>query len=88
LHALETPIGIDHRIGYAQPALPPDKEHGQAIAALSAKLGVSAREVAAVFRSELERLAAGARITNFLIVLALSRTRTILRGGSGRAAAH
>ena len=88
MHALETPIGIEHRIGFAQPALPAEKEHGQAIAALSAKLGVSAHDVAAIFRCELDRLAAGARITNFLIVLALSKTRSILRARSGRAAAH
>jgi hypothetical protein len=88
LHALETPIGIEHRIGFAHPGLPADKEHGEAIAALSAKLGVSAHDVAAIFRTELDRLAAGARITNFLIVLALSKTRSILRARSGRVAAH
>ena len=68
--------------------VPSDKEHMRAITALSDKLGIGANDVAAVFKSELARLAAGARITNFLIVLALSRTRSILRAGSGRIAAH
>lgn len=88
LRALETPIGGGHRIGLSGNALPADKEHLHAITALSDKLGVSATDVAAVFKSELARLAAGARITNFLIVLALSRTRTILRTRTGSVAAH
>jgi hypothetical protein len=88
LHALETPIGGGHRIGFTEAVPPSDSEHVQAIAALSEKLGVSTNDVAAVFRSELDRLAAGARITTFLIVLALSRTRTLLRARTGRVAAH
>ena len=88
LHALETSIGEGHRIGLTETALPADQEHAQAIAALSDKLGVGAHEVTAVFRSELDRLAAGARITNFLIVLALSKTRSVLRARTGRVAAH
>ena len=88
LRALATPIGGGHRIGLTGTAPPSDKEHLRAITALSDKLGVSATEVAAVFKSELARLAAGARITNFLIVLALSKTRTILRTRTGCVAAH
>ena len=88
LHALETPTSGGHRIGLTETSLPSDKEHVQAITALSDKLGVSTNDVATVFRSELDRLAAGARITNFLIVLALSKTRTILRARTGRIAAH
>ncbi len=93
LHALETPVGGGQRVGLTEAVLPSDKvpsdnEHLHAIAALSDKLGVGANDVAAVFNSELHRLAAGARITNFLIVLALSKTRTILRARSGRRAAN
>jgi hypothetical protein len=88
LHALETPIEGGHRIGLSETVFPSDKEHAQAIAALSEKLGVQANDVAAVFRSELDRLTAGARITNFLIILALSKTRSILRARPGRATVH
>jgi hypothetical protein len=88
LHALDTHIGGRRRIDLTETALPSEKEHVQAIAALSDKLGVHMHDVAEVYRSELDRLAAGARITNFLIVLALSRTRSILRARSGRAAAN
>jgi hypothetical protein len=88
MHALETPVGSRHRIELTETVLPSDREHVQAIAALSDKLGVSTNDVAAVFRSELDRLGAGARITSFLIVLALSRTRTLLRARTGRVTAH
>ena len=57
LRALATPIGGGHRIGLTGTAPPSDKEHLRAITALSDKLGVSATEVAAVFKSELARLA-------------------------------
>lgn len=89
LHALETPIiSGGHRVGLTETVLPSDKEHVRAITALSDKLGLSTNDVATVFRSELDRLAAGARITNFLIVLALSKTSTILRARTGPVAAH
>lgn len=88
LHTLETPIEGGHRIGLSEAVFHSDKEHAQAIEALSEKLGVHTNDVAAVFRSELDRLTAGARITNYLIVLALSRTRSILRARSGRAPTH
>jgi hypothetical protein len=88
MHALETPIGGGLRIGFTESMLPSDKEHMEAIAAMSDKLGVSTSDVAAVFRSELDRLRAGARIKDFLIVLALGKTRTLLRARSGRVAAH
>jgi hypothetical protein len=88
LHALDTPIGGGLRIGFTEAMLPSDKEHMEAITAMSDKLGVSTSDVAAVFRSELDRLTAGARITDFLIVLALGKTRTLLRARSGRVAAH
>jgi hypothetical protein len=66
------------RIDLAETELPSEKEHVQAIAALSEKLGVGMKDVAKVYRAEFDKLAAGARVTNFLIVLALNRTRSIL----------
>lgn len=88
LHALETHIAGGHRVGLTETVPTSDHEYVHAIAALSDKLGVGANEVAAVFRSELDRLTERARITNFLIVLALSKTRSILRARNGHAAAH
>ncbi len=75
-------------MGLTDTASPMNKEYAHAIVALSDKLGVGTNDVAAVFRSELDRLAADARITNFLIVLAMSKTRSILRARSGRVGAH
>jgi hypothetical protein len=66
------------RIDLTETELPSEREHVQAIAALSEKLGVGMKDVAKVYRAEFEKLAAGARVTNFLIVLALNRTRSIL----------
>jgi hypothetical protein len=93
LHALETPAGGGQRVGLTEAVLPSDKlpsgnEYVHAIAALSDKLGVGTNEVAAVFRSELDQLTERARITNFLVVLALSKTRTLLRARNGHVAAH
>ena len=62
-----------------------EKDHVRAIAALSHKLQVPAHEVGAIYRKEFDRLAAGARIPTFLVVLAMSNTRSILRGGGRRA---
>jgi hypothetical protein len=62
-----------------------EREHAQAIAALSGKLGVSMKDVIEVYEAEFERLALRARVTNFLIVLALNRTRSILHARSARA---
>lgn len=50
----------------------------QAIAALSQKLKVPEEEVVKVFRIELDRLSVQARIPNFLSVLAMRNTRSIL----------
>jgi hypothetical protein len=66
------------RIDLSETDLPLEKEHVQAIQALSEKLGVGMKDVAKVYKAEFEKLAAGARVTNFLIVLALNRTRSIL----------
>lgn len=88
LHALETHIADGHRVGLTETVPPSDEEYVHAIAALSDKLGVGTNEVATIFRSELDRLTERARITNFLIVLALSKTRSILRARTGHAVAH
>jgi hypothetical protein len=66
------------RIDLTETELPLEKEHAQAIEALSEKLGVGTKDVAKVYKAEFEKLAAGARVTNFLIVLALNKTRSIL----------
>jgi hypothetical protein len=66
------------RIDLAETELPSEQEHVQAIAALSEKLGVGMKDVAKVYKAEFGKLAAGARVTNFLIVLALNKTRSIL----------
>jgi len=63
------------------------KEHHDSIGMLAEKLGVAIQDVATVYTAEFTKLAAGARVTNFLIVLALSRTRSILSARS-RTAAH
>lgn len=66
------------RLDLTETELPLEKEHVQAIAALSEKLGVGMKDVAKVYKAEFEKLAANARVPNFLIVLALNRTRSIL----------
>ena len=62
-----------------------EKDHVRAIATLSEKLRVPAYEVGEVYRKEFDRLAVGARIPTYLIVLAMSHTQSILRGGAGGA---
>jgi hypothetical protein len=84
LHALNTQraepsIGGAGSIDLAKTQLPMERTDAQAIAALSGKLRVSMKDVVDVYKAEFDRLAAGARITDFLIVLALNRTRSILR---------
>jgi hypothetical protein len=93
LHALEGPVGGErrldgHRIELGESVFPAERARVQAIAQLSDRLRVGTDEVAPVFRAELNRLAAGAHITNFLIVLASSRTRSILRARNGAVAGH
>lgn len=68
----------DRRTDLTDIALPLEDEHVQAIAALSEKLGVGVKEVAKVYKEQFEKLAARARVPNFLSVLALNRTRSIL----------
>jgi hypothetical protein len=60
-------------------------DHVRAIATLSDKLHVPMHEVGEIYKKEFDRLAQGARIPTFLVVLAMSNTRSILRGG-GRSA--
>lgn len=84
MHALNTQraepsIGGAGSIDLAKTQLPMERTDAQAIAALSGKLCVSMKDVVDVYKAEFDRLAAGARITDFLIVLALNRTRSILR---------
>jgi hypothetical protein len=84
LHALNTQktdpaIGGSGPIDLAKTPLPMERADAQAIATLSAKWCVSIKDIVDVYKAEFDRLAAGARITEFLIVLALNRTRSILR---------
>ena len=62
-----------------------ENDHVRAIATLSDKLHVPVHEVGEIYKKEFDRLAEGARIPTFLVVLAMSNTRSILRGG-GRSA--
>jgi len=62
-----------------------EHEQARAIATLSDKLHVPVHEVGEIYKKEFARLAKRARIPTFLVVLAMSNTRSILRGG-GRSA--
>jgi len=66
----------------------PDKHDLGPIASLCAELKIPAHEVGAIYREELERLAAGARISAFLDILAMSNTRSILRRARGHIASN
>ena len=61
-----------------------EKHHTSAIATLCDELKFSAQEVGAVYKEEFDRLAAEARISTFLDVLAMSHTRSILRRARSR----
>ena len=91
LHAPDAQIAsaVEGRAGtnFAEADLSLAKEHHHAIATLAEKLGIAIKDVAAVYTAEFAKLAAGAHVTNFLIVLALSRTRSIL-AARRRTAAH
>jgi hypothetical protein len=60
-------------------------DDARAVAALSEKLNLPEREVVEIYKIEFDRLAEQARIPNFLSVLAMRNTRSILRasGSSG-----
>jgi hypothetical protein len=93
LHALDTQrgepsIGAAGPIDLAKTQLPMERDHAYAIAALAGKLGVSMKDIADVYKAEFDRLAGGARVTNFLIVLALNRTRSILQARRAKATAN
>ncbi len=60
-------------------------DHLGAIAKLADELRVPVQIVGAIFESQFDRLAVQARITNFLVVLAMQNTRSILREGERRA---
>ncbi len=53
---------------------------GALIAELSIELDVSREQAGEIFRAQLSRLSAEARIRDFLPVLALRNTKAILRG--------
>jgi len=59
-------------------------DHLGAIATLADELKVPVQEVGAIFKSQFDRLAVQARITNYLVVLAMRNTRSILREGERR----
>ena len=61
-----------------------DADHEQVIAGLAEQLRVPFHKVSEVYWDQLQRLAAGARIPNFLSVLATGKTRSILRGTIAR----
>jgi len=61
--------------------LDPTGEHGRVITKLSHELEVPLHEVREIYRAQLERLSADARIQSFLGVLAMRNTRDILRTG-------
>ena len=68
----------------AEPKLAPPASRSvdaelRAVAGLSEELHVPVSEVRAIYRQQLNRLAAGARIQSFLGVLATRNTRSFLR---------
>jgi len=63
----------------ASHSLDPTGAHGRVISKLSDELHVPLHEVQGVYRAQLERLGADARIERFLGVLAMRNTRDILR---------
>ncbi len=62
-----------------------EKDHTQAIAYLCEKFRLPEDAVSRVFKSEFDRLAAGARIATYIHVLAMNNTRAILHKDGGRA---
>ncbi len=78
---LSGPAGIDMIASVSEPT-DLDKGQARAIATLSDRLHLPVQEVRQVYLQELDRLEAQARIHNFLGVLALSRTRSVLRSGN------
>ena len=62
-----------------EPGLALQQDHDEAIAVLSDKLHAPAQEVGKIYRKEFDRLAGVARIRNFLVILAINNTRSILR---------
>jgi hypothetical protein len=65
-----------------EPVLPLQQDHDKAIAALSDKLKASVQEVGKIYRKEFDRLAVSARVPNYLVILAMNNTRTILRSAA------
>ncbi len=62
-----------------QVTVPASGDSSQTIAQLSEKMQVPLDQIQAIYADEVDRLAAEARIQQFVSILAISRTRTILR---------
>ena len=65
----------------------PGEAHLRNIAALAVQLRIPARDVGAIYQRQYKQLAAMARISTYIGVLAMSSTRSILRQQSKRATA-
>ena len=74
--------GSNREIDMTESALPLDKDLIKTVGALSSELQVPMQDVADIYRTEFDRLARAARIPAYLGVLAMSNTRSILRGGA------
>jgi hypothetical protein len=59
--------------------LPKERDHVRAITSLSDRLHAPVDAVDAIYRHEYDRLAQAARIPTYLVVLAMNKTRSILR---------
>lgn len=62
-----------------------ETDHVGAITTLSIEHNVRTNEVGPIYKNQIDRLAVQARITNYLVVLAMRNTRSILREGDRRA---
>jgi hypothetical protein len=71
-----------------EPVSPLDADHLSAIAMLAEKLRVPINDVRDIYRKEFARLAARARIPNFLTVLTMGNVRSILRENLKRSQMH
>jgi len=69
---------------FASPSMDLHTEHGRLVASLSDELHMPIHEVGAIYREQLDRLAAQARIQSFLSVLAVRNTRSVLRARTTR----
>jgi Protein of unknown function (DUF3562) len=70
---------VEYTRDLAAGSFDPNAEHAGVIARLSDDLDVPLDEVGEIYREQLDRLAAGARIRSFLPLLAARNTRSVLR---------